>query len=522
MLFFDEDSNARYFLAEAGLLKPENLDPIVDDLAGTDVKNLVIGTAIAPGTMEPNAFLHGFELEKGPDQPWFRGKPSPVLYRHVANVSALRKMGVDSSSYLLKRAKEKGMTAWITVRMNDQHGTWDEQSPGRPKLWKEHPELRTRTCAPQSGLSYEHAAVRDAFFNVIKTNLEFYDFDGIVLDWMRHVPHFDDGDGEHYIPLMNDYLHDIRKLVDSYAEKRNHKILIACRVPATVASAKYHGLDGVAWAKKGYVDRLIISPKYVRSYMLDASRWKKAIGISGFPVTACIDTPYQPYPGYPANTPAGTWTREPFDRRQLPFIRGACRVALGNQSDGIYLFNFMNIRNRKKMMEIFDECGSRENLQGKNFSIDISYDDLDMDEPNFLKGWRASSNDAWFSIWRKKQKEAGTYPYQLPQSLLPEQCCRFHFFTGKVPERSPLIAFTFEGLDAAEVVFDGRKCDFKDGRFLMTLDQFTGNSADITVKNRSGHPVEILRASMHFSWDGNFPELYDSAKKTVIGVAADI
>ena len=56
----------------------------------------------------------------------------------------------------------------------------------------------------------------------------------------------------------------------------------------------------------------------------------------------------------------------------------------------------------------------------------------------------------------------------------------------------------------------------------MSLDQFRGDSSDITVKNKSGHPVEILRASMHFSWDGNFPELYDPAKKTVIGVAADI
>ena len=321
MLFFDEDGNTRYIHVEAGSMQPEDLNPIVDDLTGTDVKNMVIGTSITVGTSDPRDSFRDFDPEKGMDQPYFRGKADIYAYRHAANVVALRKMGVDSSSYLLKRAREKGMTAWITVRMNDQHNTWDEQSRGRPKLWREHPELRTRTCAPQSGFSYEHAAVRDAFFNMVKTNLEFYDFDGIVLDWMRHVPHFDDGTGEHYIPLMNDYLRSIRNLVDSFAEKRKHRILIACRIPATVASAKYHGLDGVAWAKNGYVDRLIISPKYIRSYMLDASQWKKAIGIPGFPVTACIDTPYQPYPGYPENTPAGTWTREPFDRRQLPFIR---------------------------------------------------------------------------------------------------------------------------------------------------------------------------------------------------------
>ena len=432
MLFFDEDCNARYHYSEAGTILPKDLDHIVDDLANTDVKNMVIGTgagcAMYPGAKAVKEYIAGFEIEKGLNQPWFCGNPSVTGYRNAANIVVLQKMGCDSNAYLLKRAKEKNMAAWITIRMNDQHGTWLEKSPGHSQLWMDHPELRTQTCAPQSGLSFEHAQVREMLYNVIKENLELYDIDGVILDWMRHVPHFNDGEGPKFIPVINKFMCDIKKLVDEFATLRGHKIQIGTRIPASVERARYHGLDGVEWAKQGYVDHLIISPKYLRSYILDPSDWKREIGNENFPVTACIDTPYQPYPGYPAGAPAGAWTREPFDRRQLPFIRGACRVALGNKSDGIYLFNFMNIRNKKKMMEIFQECGKLTTLQEKNFSIDISYDDLHMDEPNFLKGWRAKSNDEYFSLWRNELKAKGNYPYQLPRELEPGQSCNFSFF----------------------------------------------------------------------------------------------
>lgn len=527
MLFFDEDCNARYHACEAGTMMPADLDHIVDDLLDTDVKILVIGTngqnAMYPGAKAVNEFVAGFSMEKGLKQPWFgdlAGNASS--YRNAANIVVLAGMGVDSNDYLVRRARAKGIAPWLTIRMNDQHGTWLEHTPGHSKLWSEHPELRTKSHAPQSGLSYEHPAVREMYFQVIRENLTLYDVDGIVLDWMRHVPHFDDGEGIAHVPVMNEYMGRIRALADEFSARRGHRIRIAPRVPATVEHARRHGLDAVEWARRGYIDRIIISPKYLRSYTLDPSAWKAAVGDEKFPVTACIDAPYQPYPGYPADGPTGAWTREPFDRRQLPFIRGACRVALWHGSDGIYLFNFMNVRNKKQMPEVFAQCGSRETLLGKNFSIDIGYDDLDMDEGTFLKGWRAESNDAYFSVWRRELEEKGQYPYQLPRRLAPGERCRFTFVTGEVPEKSPLIAFTFEGAEQLEVTFGGGKCRYADGRYLCSPGQFDGSSAAAEVTNISGKSVEILRASMHFSWDGGFPELYDPAGRIRIGVAADL
>ena len=94
--------------------------------------------------------------------------------------------------------------------------------------------------------------------------------------------------------------------------------------------------------------------------------------------------------------------------------------------------------------------------------------------------------------------------------------------TGKVPERSPLVAFSFEGPDRLEVVLQGKKCNYTDGRYIMEFEQFAGTSATIEVTNISRKTVEILRASMHFSWDGQFPELLKPTEQVKLGVAADL
>ena len=197
-------------------------------------------------------------------------------------------------------------------------------------------------------------------------------------------------------------------------------------------------------------------------------------------------------------------------------------MALENGSDGIYLFNFMGLRNKRKMPEIFSECGSLKTLRGKNFSLDISYDDLDMDEGTFLNGWRAEDSDAYFSKWRRQLKDSGKYPYQLPRELSPGESSVFTFDTGRVPEESPLLACSFEGLGKADVQINGIPCSFREGRYVVGINSFPWTKAEVMVTNREKETVEIQRVSLHFSWDGTFPELFDPDKIFTVGVAANI
>ena len=503
MIFFDEDCNSRYYPVEAGTMTVGDLDPLVDKLSGGDVGVFVIGVggqnAMYPGAKAIDEFIDGFRMELGLEQPWMHGLADKWAYRNAANIVVLLNHGIDSNRYLLDRARLRGMSPWITIRMNDQHGTYLPFSPMHSRLWMEHPEYRTRSHFPESGLSYEHEIVRSRALNIVREVMDLYDADGYVIDWMRIVPHFDDGKGPEHIPEMNALMRGIREYADALSAKRGHRIEIIARVPATVKASLYHGLDAVSWAAEKLVDRLVISPKYIRSYLLDAGAWKKAIGDPDFPVIANIDTAFQPYPGYPAGKEQGVWQNEPFDERQLPFIRGACRAALALGSDGVYMFNFMSVRDENLMPEIFKECGSLEHLRGKDFAIDITYDDLDMAEGDFLKGWRAGSTDTYFSQWRKKMKEAGTYPWQLPRELPPGGECRLEFFTGEVTEAAPGISVKLEGMSTAEVKFNGTPCVFRDGEYrLQPGTDYRGKKAIVEVRNTASENVELLRASAYF------------------------
>jgi hypothetical protein len=529
MIFFDEDCNARFYPVEAGTMTTEHLDPIVDKLENSDTAVICIGVnskmPMFPDSKVMPSFTEGFDMTKGLDQPWMQGQKDVWAYRNAANIMVLHNHGIDSNQYLLERTRCKGMKGWVSIRMNDIHSTWIPRSPQHSALWMDHPELRIRSHFPESGLSYEHQQVRDIFYAVVEEIMEKYDAEGYMIDWMRHVPHFDDGKGEENIPLINQLMQRIRQCADRIAEKRGHAIQVIARVPPTIQSARFHGLDAVQWAQSHWVDTLIISPKYLRSYDLDANSWKKAIGNQEFPVLANIDNAYQPYPGYPPEGKQGVWRNEPIDRRQVPFVRGACRKALANGADGIYLFNFMAVRNKGIQDEIFHECGSLEKLDKKNFAIDITYDDLDMAEGDFLKGWRCPTNDGYFKLWRTGLKEKNQYPYQLPLDIAPGEQGKLLFRVGPIREDFPQVLLRFEGLPSdCEVQLNGIPCQESQGVFqLPTNAPRFEHEAVAVLTNTTEAPVHVLRASIYFIWEPREFYLGDGNSSFVpTGCAVDV
>jgi len=527
MIFFDEDCNARFHAVEAGTMTADKLLPIADRLAGTAVGVICIGVngqnPMYPDSKVMKSFTAGFDIAQGLNQPWMYGSGNVNAYRNAANIVVLRNHGIDSNAFLIEHTRKRGMSPWVSIRMNDQHNTWEERLPGHSELWMNHPELRTHSHAPESGLSYEHEIVRDTFTRLVEEAIDRYDADAYVVDWMRHVPVFDDGTGEKYAHLITDMMARIRKTADRYEASRHHRIEIVTRVPATIAAARYHGLDASVWARAGSVSRIIIAPKYLRSWELNAREWKEAIGDPDFPVIANIDLSYQPYPGYPDVPEQGICLYEPFDRRQLPFIRGACRKALLNGADGIYFFNFMNIRNKGTMQEVFRECGEFGTLRGKNFAIDITYDDLDMDEGDFLRGWRAPTNDGYFRIWRDKLKKAGRYPYQLPLDIGPRQAGELIFKTGAIPEGKCDVLIRLEGGKELSVKLNGTDCRFQEGfGFWADAQTLSAPEAKVTVTNLADETVHILRASLYCVWDHDELFVGDNTQRKAVGCAVDI
>lgn len=174
--------------------------------------------------------------------------------------------GVDQFAIGLGMCRAKGVSPWLSFRMNDIHFVDNPKFWINIGHWKRHPELwidpssATNGCRGwwQRAYDYRKEEVQARMLAYIEEALGRYDPDGIELDWMRfehHVPR-ETARGEG-AEALNAFMRRARALVNAAAEHRGHPIQIAARVDSDPVSALNHGTDYRVWAKEGLMDWLI-------------------------------------------------------------------------------------------------------------------------------------------------------------------------------------------------------------------------------------------------------------------------
>ena len=91
----------------------------------------------------------------------------------------VRKRNVDPFAVCVQRCRERGISPWLSIRMNDTHYLNDPTKTST--LWQRRPELRR---AANSGFDFAHEHVRAHYLALIAELMSRYDCDGIELDWM--------------------------------------------------------------------------------------------------------------------------------------------------------------------------------------------------------------------------------------------------------------------------------------------------------------------------------------------------
>ena len=312
MLYFDEDSDARFYMPEAGTMTTDVLDGMLANLAQTKIGCLIVGVNAQRSNFRSRfveSYLDRFDAAGGLLQPAMQGSRDVWRFRRCANMAALEAQGVDSNAYLLSGARKLGRGAWIDVRMNDIHDGHDENSSVHAALWREHPELRIPGNIPcGNGYDYRHEKIRTMYENYIAEADEKYRPDNVLLDWMRWPAYFPKGTGRENAPLITDFLRKIRTRLGHPA---------ACRVPIAPETALDVGLDVEAWVREGLISHLFVGNFCVApDFDVPVERWKKIAG--ELPVVVTVD-----YLGLSGSrgftTPcAGASSRRPGDRRPPP------------------------------------------------------------------------------------------------------------------------------------------------------------------------------------------------------------
>jgi hypothetical protein len=293
------------------------------------------------------------------------------LFQYYRNHLNLEKEGTDIIDASLRRAKEKGMEAFITYRMNDLHfnDTALHCPVVYPDYWAAHPEFWMNEDIgwnSSRSLDFSINEVREHKLNIISEQLEKYGdlLDGYDLDFMRFIVYFRLNEGEKNAPLMTDLVRSVRVRLNEISAKLGKKILLSARVPPDLDFCLKKGLDVKEWVRLGLIDFVSIGIHWIGNPAMPVEKFKKGLGESTIPVYASIDDG-----GY-----------KPRELYSHGMYRGMSSHILAQGGDGIYLFNYFfgklyygqsfheegDYIRRIRTPELLNELGTLETLRKRN------------------------------------------------------------------------------------------------------------------------------------------------------------
>jgi len=475
-ILYNEDDSNRFVRDPAGKMKPERLDKLVDELADSQVTIMLIcccakKTNFDSKSWEPHC--DGFDPARDNNQPYF-GDTTPEarkgLRQWALNLRTMLDAGVCPTGRMIDRCRERGISPWVSIRMNDAHDAPLAKSPLHSRFYMQHPEyIRYRkrlNSWHDRCLNFGLKPVRDNAMTLIKEVCERFDMDGLELDWNRFCGHFRAGEEIEKGKELTEWMVEVRKVVRAAEKKWKHPIILAARVPARPEASVGTGLDAVTWAKRDLIDHLIVAPFFTTTdFDIPVERWIQLLEGTGVGVTAGLETRVQPYPGAPRlhNTP---------DRR-----RGAAMAALARGSQGIYVFNYFEVGSQ--MPYLFREMHSVEGLKGKDRTHVVTFVDINV--------------------------PGKPIPPALPKKIAPGQSAEFRIFTGPKPIAGArgeislgLAAGKPDQTPAARVTVNGKptKPATKAGIFAFERDAFQEGYNAVGVANTGKAPLTVQRVEL--------------------------
>lgn len=239
----------------------------------------------------------------------------------------LHRLGIDDVfARVIPRCHERGISPWVSLRMNDMH-YHDDPAKMNP-FWNDHPEYRIREQPGFSnGFDFTRAEVRAHYMKLVDEALSRWDVDGIELDWMRFPNHFQPGDAERGRATLTTFMREVRTKTRAAAERLGHPVGVAARIPATPEFAHGLGFDTATWAREDLVDVLIPCSLWRPSFAdVPVEAWRMHVG-SDCLIVPCTDLWIG---GMRGGAVAGSG---------MAPIRGFTASMLGRGADALYLFN---------------------------------------------------------------------------------------------------------------------------------------------------------------------------------------
>lgn len=444
-LCLNED-DSHFFSTRAGKkLDAAAVDAWVDQYAGTQVRELMLcpnamRASFASKVWDP--IWHGYDPDGPDDQPLLASLPAGQrkgVRGWIHTAWQLHQDGIDPYARWIARARKVGISPWLSMRMNDVHNVDDERSFIHSEFWRDNPQLRRVSYRfatwTDRAFDYGRPEVREHHLAFIRELAERYDFDGLELDWMRFGFHFRPGFEAEGAALLTEFTAQARRILDGWERKRGHKIRLGARVASRPQTALGLGMDAAAWARRGLIDMLVVTPFWASAETdMPIEIWKQLLYGTKTTLAAGLEILCRPYPEFAAN-----------QTNSLETVRGMAAAMLDRGADRVYLFNYMDSETAMDDLvnypTLLRETGRLETLRGKPRRHVVTYADT----------------------WAPGEAQA---------ALLPRRCgagawSAFRVATGPKPDAGQaLIRLGIEGpaedaVRAWEVRLNGEVCPFR-------------------------------------------------------------
>ncbi len=318
-------------MTEAGLRE------LIDHYAGPLTREVLLNpnamrASYAARTWEP--IWEGIEFREDGTACHRGMELKPRGARWPRNAQLLHERGLNPYAVWLAYAREKGLGAWLTMRMNDIHSVDEPNNFMHSAFWREHPEFRRvphRFARWQdAALDYGRPEVRERSLAQARELLETFDLDGLELDWMRFGYHFRPGHEAEGRELLTEFVGQVRALAQQAAARLGHPVKLGVRVPARPETAAELGMDAVVWAQAGLVDMVVPTAFWATTdYTMPIRPWKQLLPAS-VTLAAGLELNSRAYPAAPPL------------RNTAEMVFGYAANYLWQGADRIYLFNHMD------------------------------------------------------------------------------------------------------------------------------------------------------------------------------------
>jgi hypothetical protein len=194
--------------------------------------------------------------------------------------------GVDWLRESSKACRQRGISPWVSVRMNDTHGVENPASHFNCELYRNPAmQLSGRVPDPQAppnprwkALNYAKTEVRQFMMSHIREYLEDYDFEGMELDWLRDPHCLEPGASQAECNVVTDWLAEVRQRTNARGKQLKKAYPLGLRIPGSLGYLKSRGLDVKEVVRRGLVDFIGFSNFWQTSWDMPYDELRHELG----------------------------------------------------------------------------------------------------------------------------------------------------------------------------------------------------------------------------------------------------